>query len=563
MIEGVRKLTLNTFSFVSLIFTVLVILVIFILKILISKRTGVNCASALVGLVIYVLGVALSIVFKKLDLLLIFTPISLVMVLFQHFITLSAYGSSKEEDDNFSFANDENSTETEISADLSEATNEELLETDDSLLDVSRDFLIHAAKAFSEDSGLDKLLEYINASIIEETKADGGAILLLDDFDDIIAVKSFKGEFPPPYCIPADIPHKIVRVETNFRFAQFGLSDNIFGIVAKSGKAELITDPLNDSRMYQNEPEEFLRLGTYIFVPLKLKDTVIGVVSLARKFGSEPFTEAEFKAAKVLTSFASSAVNSVYAFHEIVEHSELTREAELACKLQKNLHPKLLPAIPSVTIGNYFNTAEGVCGDYYDVIPSRKDRISFVLADVAGKGMNSLMIMIMLRAILRLVVNTTQSAATILSWANRGISNESTIDHFASLALINYDSTTGKIQFATAGTTPVYIYSAETKEIKKVSSPSEPIGVEKTTQYVDNEADVKSGDIIVMYTDGLVETVNESGVPYTAGKLTQLIAQNSNLSGKEIANLVKSDIKKFSGSAHQHDDQTLLVIKIQ
>ena len=556
-------MTLNTFSFVSLIFTVLVILVIFILKILISKRTGVNCASALVGLVIYVLGVALSIVFKKLDLLLIFTPISLVMVLFQHFITLSAYGSSKEEDDNFSFANDENSTETEISADLSEATNEELLETDDSLLDVSRDFLIHAAKAFSEDSGLDKLLEYINASIIEETKADGGAILLLDDFDDIIAVKSFKGEFPPPYCIPADIPHKIVRVETNFRFAQFGLSDNIFGIVAKSGKAELITDPLNDSRMYQNEPEEFLRLGTYIFVPLKLKDTVIGVVSLARKFGSEPFTEAEFKAAKVLTSFASSAVNSVYAFHEIVEHSELTREAELACKLQKNLHPKLLPAIPSVTIGNYFNTAEGVCSDYYDVIPSRKDRISFVLADVAGKGMNSLMIMIMLRAILRLVVNTTQSAATILSWANRGISNESTIDHFASLALINYDSTTGKIQFATAGTTPVYIYSAETKEIKKVSSPSEPIGVEKTTQYVDNEADVKSGDIIVMYTDGLVETVNESGVPYTAGKLTQLIAQNSNLSGKEIANLVKSDIKKFSGSAHQHDDQTLLVIKIQ
>lgn len=556
-------MTLNTFSFVSLIFTVLVILVIFILKILISKRTGVNCASALVGLVIYVLGVALSIVFKKLDLLLIFTPISLVMVLFQHFITLSAYGSSKEEDDNFSFANDENTTETEISADLSEATNEELLETDDSLLDVSRDFLIHAAKAFSEDSGLDKLLEYINASIIEETKADGGAILLLDDFDDIIAVKSFKGEFPPPYCIPADIPHKIVRVETNFRFAQFGLSDNIFGIVAKSGKAELITDPLNDSRMYQNEPEEFLRLGTYIFVPLKLKDTVIGVVSLARKFGSEPFTEAEFKAAKVLTSFASSAVNSVYAFHEIVEHSELTREAELACKLQKNLHPKLLPAIPSVTIGNYFNTAEGVCGDYYDVIPSRKDRISFVLADVAGKGMNSLMIMIMLRAILRLVVNTTQSAATILSWANRGISNESTIDHFASLALINYDSTTGKIQFATAGTTPVYIYSAETKEIKKVSSPSEPIGVEKTTQYVDNEADVKSGDIIVMYTDGLVETVNESGVPYTAGKLTQLIAQNSNLSGKEIANLVKSDIKKFSGSAHQHDDQTLLVIKIQ
>ena len=555
-------MTLNTFSFVSLIFTILVILVIFILKILIAKRTGINCAAALVGLVIYVLGVALSIVFGQLNLLLIFTPISLVLVLFQHFITISSYGPVKEEkEEDFSFADEEASAESEI--EVSEAQDEEMLDTEEALLDVSRDFLIHAAKAFSEDSGLDRLLEYINSSIIDQTKADGGAILLLDDFDDVIGVKSFKGQFPPPYCIPADIPHKIVRVETNFRFAQFGLDDNIFGIVAKSGKAELITDPLNDSRMYQNEPEEFLKLGTYIFVPLKLKDTVIGVVSLARKFDSEPFTTAEFKAAKVLTSFASSAINSVYAFHEIVEKAELTREAELACKLQKNLHPKLLPAIPSVTVGNYFNTAEGVCGDYYDVIPSRKDRISFVLADVAGKGMNSLMIMIMLRAILRLVVNTTQSAGTILGWANRGISNESTIDHFASLALINYDSTTSKIQFATAGTTPVYIYSAETKTIKKVSAPSEPIGVEKTTEYADNEAVVKSGDIIVMYTDGLVETVNESGVPYTAGKLTKLIAENSNLSGKEIANLVKTDIKKFSGSAHQHDDQTLLVIKIQ
>ena len=66
-----------------------------------------------------------------------------------------------------------------------------------------------------------------------------------------------------------------------------------------------------------------------------------------------------------------------------------------------------------------------------------------------------------------------------------------------------------------------------------------------------------------MYTDGLVETVNDSGKQYTAEKLTQLISQNSNMSGKELANLVKSDVKKFSGNAHQHDDQTLLVIKIQ
>ena len=249
-------MALNTFNLVSLSFTVLVVLVIFVLKILIAKRSGITCAAALVGLVLYIVGVALSIVFG-IELLLIFIPISLVLILFQHFITLSSYGSAQAEskEEEFSFA--DNSVSEEV-ADEIVAESNEMLDTEEALLDVSRDFLIHAAKAFSEDSGLDRLLEHINESIIAETKADGGAILLLDDFDDIIAVKSFKGQFPPPYCIPADIPHKIVRVETNFRFAQFGLEDNIFGIVAKSGKPELITDPLNDSRMYQNEPEDYL-----------------------------------------------------------------------------------------------------------------------------------------------------------------------------------------------------------------------------------------------------------------------------------------------------------------
>ena len=83
----------------------MVVLVIFVLKILIAKRSGITCAAALVGLVLYIVGVALSIVFG-IELLLIFIPISLVLILFQHFITLSSYGSAQAEskEEEFSFA---------------------------------------------------------------------------------------------------------------------------------------------------------------------------------------------------------------------------------------------------------------------------------------------------------------------------------------------------------------------------------------------------------------------------------------------------------------------------
>ena len=446
---------------------------------------------------------------------------------------------------------------------------EEILEEDDSekehkeelqtIVDAGREFMIHSAAVFPEDGELNSLLEYINSRMMKETNADGGVILLLDDFDDVLAVKVLAGDFPPP--------HKIVRVETSFRFSQFPLSETIFGAVARSGKAEFITDPLSDSRIYENvvtESEDFLKCGTYIFVPLKIRDTVIGVAGLARKATSEPFTEEDFSKATLLGDLASSSIKVVYSYQEVVEHSELTKESGIACKLQKSLHPKLLPAIPSLSLGCYFKTADGVCGDYYDIIPARKDRISFVVGDVAGKGMHSLMIMVMLRAIIRLTVNTTQTAGTILSWANRGIiTGENTLDHFASLSLINYDSVNKTVQMATAGTTPVLLYSAADDSIRVMSDEYEPVGVEKTTEYKDKEFSVQSGDIIVTYTDGLVEMPDARGTQYSQNRLMQLVKNNKHLSGKEIADVVKSDITKFSESSHQHDDQTLLIIKVQ
>ena len=299
-------------------------------------------------------------------------------------------------------------------------TQEEVIEEDISkelpgmsLLTTSHEFVVQASKAFSEESGLARLLDQINNGIIKETKADGGAILLVDDFDDVIAVKSFTGDFPPPYKLPDDVPHKIVRVETNFRFAQFSLDENIFGQVIKSGQPELITNGKEDSRLYENEPEDFLKLGSYIIIPLKLQDTVIGVIALARTHEKEPFSDYDFKAAQVLTDFACGAIKSVYSFQEVVEHADLTREAEIAGKLQLKLHPKLLPNIPGLSLGSFYNTSEGVCGDYYDVLPSRVDRISFILADVAGKGMTSLVIMVMMTSVF----------ATSTSWQAMSLSS--------------------------------------------------------------------------------------------------------------------------------------------
>ena len=435
-------------------------------------------------------------------------------------------------------------------------------EEDSHALKISYSFAAKASDAFSSEDGVSLLLDFVNKTVRDEVKADGGALLMVDDFEDVIAVRSFDGDFPPPYKLPADLPHKPMRVATNFKFASFPLRENIFGEIATAGRPELIDKPLNDARIFQNGPEEFLECGSYLMIPLKIEDSVIGLAAFARKKSSPVFTANDLKTATTIMDFATASIKSVVSVKDVLEHNELLKEAALASKVQQTLHPTKLPVLPSVQIGAVWNPCEGVCGDYYDVIAARKDRITFVMSDIAGKGMNSAVVMAMFHALLRLVVNTKQSAQTILEWVNHGIAGESfSTDHFASCALVNYDPTQRKVEVSTAGGTPVYYYSKASREIKLLSKDSEPIGVDKDSVYENVLQDVESGDILLTYTDGLIEALNAAGAQYPKENLLKIVSTNAGASAKDIANLAKSDIKKFSGSGVQHDDQSLLVIK--
>lgn len=432
-----------------------------------------------------------------------------------------------------------------------------------SLLDVNKRFIYKMAESFNNPQGLPPLLESFSKDILDLTHADGVLSVVLDDFEDILNVKNLSGTFIPPYQLPENIPHKQQRVEMNMRYMQFDLKGNIFGEVLTDKQPVMINDPSKDSRIVQNGDEDFLKCGAYIFIPLYVNDSPVGVMALGKNPENGEFTEAEFDTARRLGEFVASAIKSTSIHNEIVDRFSLAKEGEIATNIQKSLIPSKLPAIPGISIGTYFNAAENICGDWYDVMVSRKDRISFVMADVTGKSLNSMNVMLQLRAMLHLIINTTQSAGTILSWANRGIASEgNTVDHFASVALLIYDSVKNVIQYSTGGTNPIFVYNSN-GNFKEISGTQEPVGVEKSTEYSDKEIQVNSGDIVITCTDGLLEALNSDGKQYSKANLEKVIKQFHSLDGKAIANKIKDDVKKFCGTAAQHDDQSVLVIKIK
>jgi len=433
----------------------------------------------------------------------------------------------------------------------------------DRIVKIGQEFLSRVSEAFSGEVNLVRLLDFINETITKETAADGGVVFLTDDFEDIINAKSYTGKFPPPYKLPQDLPHKPVRVETNFRYAQFNLGESIFGEVAASGKPVFIEKGDQDSRIYVNGPEEFLKPGSYIFVPLMLKDRVVGVAGSARLPESTPFTAEEFEIAKVLAQYAGSSINTVYSIQEILEHADLEREASIATQIQKTLHPKRLPELPEISFGSFFNGTKGVCGDYFDIILARRDRIGIAIADVAGKGIQSSMVMIMLRSILHLVTNTTKDAGTILDWVNKGITGKIDMDHYATLSYLSYCPNEHSIEYATAGHQPMLLWRADKKAVENVHQKTDPIGVERSSVYSNMKLTVSPGDIIILYTDGLIEALNQEGRQYGLESLSRVISKNNSLSAKELASEVKHDIQAFVGSASLHDDQTLVIMKIK
>ena len=102
------------------------------------------------------------------------------------------------------------------------------------LLPVGNTFLIKAAEAIRQQTDTAGILGFINKIMIEQLFADGGVILTIGEFEDVLSVKAYSGTYPPPYKLPDDVPHQQDQVATNFRYAEFPLNNSFFGEVARS-----------------------------------------------------------------------------------------------------------------------------------------------------------------------------------------------------------------------------------------------------------------------------------------------------------------------------------------
>jgi sigma-B regulation protein RsbU (phosphoserine phosphatase) len=422
------------------------------------------------------------------------------------------------------------------------------------------DLLLSTGTAMRSDSFLQDVVDNMIRTVVARTGADGGVLLLADEFEETVSVRALCGSYPPPFKLPENLPKAADRVESFVRHARFKLGEGILGEVSRTGKHVFVPQAGPDSPLPDNGEESWLKAGGFIASPLIVRDRIIGAVSVV-KSGEGSFSERDFDRCKLLANFGSIAVANSFSFLEAAERSDIEREADIAATVQSNLAPKRLPDVGGLSFGIFASSARGVCSDYYDIIPTRPDKAVIAVGDVAGKGVAASIVLVMLRSILQLITASTKDVATLLQWVNRGITGKVDLDHYATLCLAAVDAGSGAIELANAGHQPALVCRASDGTLEAVEAKSVPIGVERGTAYTSTRIALGEGDLLVLYTDGIVETMNPQGKQYGRKNLGAVLQKARALSPRKIAEMIEEDLLGFAGQTRPHDDRTVLVVK--
>jgi anti-anti-sigma factor len=251
----------------------------------------------------------------------------------------------------------------------------------------------------------------------------------------------------------------------------------------------------------------------------------------------------------------------------VVEQERLQKEMQVAQEIQHTLLPKRVPAISGYDISSYYKAAKEVGGDYYDFVRVDDETLGVVVADVSGKGVPGSLVMTMIRTALRMEARGNYSAAEVMARMNDFVTEDMKKGMFVTIFYAILDSKNRIISYASAGHNPMILYRAETDETYFLNPRGFPVGISLPDdtlfrRSIDVEKiKLKKDDMLVIYTDGVTEAMNENREQYGEERLVQLIKLGGRLTPQEFIDRLSEDIKGFTGDQPQNDDITVVAIK--
>ncbi len=252
------------------------------------------------------------------------------------------------------------------------------------------------------------------------------------------------------------------------------------------------------------------------------------------------------------------------------EKKRLEEELRIARQIQMSLLPRGPLGFPGLGVTALCIPAREVGGDYYDFFHLPDDRLGILIADVSGKGTSAALYMAELKGLVLALSQTHHSPRDLLIEVNRIISDNLDSRSFITMTYAVIDRRAGVMTYCRAGHTPLIYRPAEAPDDAQVLIPSGlvvglriPGAAEKFADLLDEQRiDLATGDIITLYTDGITESMNAAGDLFGDARLSRIIEEHGHLSSGELRERILREIEAFVGGADQHDDMTMILVKV-
>jgi len=403
-------------------------------------------------------------------------------------------------------------------------------------------FLMEATKALASTLDLDELLGRVLEVAKTQADAERGTLFLVDEKTEEIW---------------SLIAHGLEKWEIRLQ-----LGRGIACHVAKSGEILNIPDAYADPRFNRDvDAQTGYRTRNVLCLPIRNKrGKIIATLQLLNKRRGG-FAPEDVDFLLTLSEHMALALENAQPHRALLEKERLEREMALARDIQRSLLPETAPLLPGFDIAVTNEPCYEVGGDYYDFLPLGSDTLLVVIADVEGKGLSSAMVMSNLQATLRALVPDLQSLDNLAESLNHMILAGTRGGKYLTMFLGLIDIPRKAIDYINCGHVPPVIVRTE-REPVNLTEGGMAVGLFDNVRYKSQQFKFQTGDVLVLCTDGITESMDEEQEEYGMGRLVNCVRRTITQSAAEIVHAVDADVTAFSRKGTHLDDKVMIVIRV-
>src|SRR6185295_387286 len=402
--------------------------------------------------------------------------------------------------------------------------------------------LIEAVRKVSSSLDLDEVLDTIFDSIKELINYSAAVIYVMDPRSG--EIHEFKTRGYLPQSISEDF---------------LATGSGIIGWVIRNRTGEIVDDVKRDARYVKVRPATRSEIAAPI---IRADGRVIGVINLESDV-INGYDERDLELLTMFASLAASAIDHTLLYRQVMRQRRVESELELARKVVEGLMPRAFPLIEGFDIYGTTIPFREVGGDYLDYIDSISERLAVLVADVSGKGLAAALIMVAFRAYFHATVINELAMRVVMGRVNRLVNEATDGEKFITCFYGLIDPENKRLLYISAGHNPPMLLHADGSS-QLLTQGGLPLGIFETSRYSESVVEFHPGDILVLYTDGVVEARNQRDEEFGLKRLEEVVRATRTGRAHEIVKAITNAVDEHSSEVGgPEDDLTISIIKVK